>query len=173
MGDSGNEPVLSYVMQTLEYEWTQVKPPDFWTTVQVAKWPEFGPEATEMIAAESQERHFVLLWVDSVGAELFREENSDELSPFVRVWTVYVVKGASGDLQREMAHATATTQALYLGNPERIHPEYTGENDWGLWTRQAPGVPIKWRYPLVAGAYGIGFVWSAWDIAYRHPWPKG
>ena len=172
MTTSGTEPVLNFVMKTVESEWTKVQPPTYWTTVKDAGWPTFGPDAEEMIAADSPERHFVRFWVDSVGQNAFAEENVGYLYPFVRVWTCYVVKG-SADLQEEMAMATATMQALYLGNPDRVNPEYTGTNTWGLFTRQSPGVPIQWRYPKVGASYGIGFVWGAFDIGYQHPWPKG
>lgn len=170
MGTSGNEPVIDYIAETIEWEWTQVAPPNFWTTVKVAKWPSFGPDATEMIAqAESTERHYVLLWGDDIGISPFREENNDELSLFYRVWTCYVVKD-SVDLQRQMRRAAATTFALYLGNPDRRRSDYSGDNNWGLHTRL---FRMSLKYPQIAGSYGVGFVWSAWDISFRSPWPMG
>jgi hypothetical protein len=136
----------------------------------VAKWPSFGPEAVENIAqAESTERHYVLMWADDIGVSSFREENSDELTLYYRIWTCYVVK-EQVELQRQMRAAAATTMALFMGNPDRTRSDFTGPNDWGLHTSL---VKMSFRYPQLAGSYGVGFVWSGWDISFRSPWPKG
>lgn len=155
-------------MQTIEAEWRRVQPPDFYTTVKDATWPSFGPDddAIELLLGDSGDPHFVRFWIDGIGDNAFREENNAERSPFIQVWTAYVVK-SSKELQRQMALATYTMKQLYLGNEERNHPEYTGQNTWGLFTAQTPGVPIRWRYPRVAGGYGIGIVWGSFDVGYR------
>lgn len=159
-------------MDTLEAEWKRVRPPNFWTTVREAAWPPFEFDATDRIATFSQEKHYVLLFQDEVGDNAFAEQNSGYLNPFLRVLTCYVVK-ESADLQRQAARAAVTMQALYLGNPDRVNPDYTGSNDWGLMTIQTPGTRIRIRRPMVAGDYGVSFVWGSFDVGYRHPWPKG
>ena len=42
MGTSGFESAISYVQARIAEEWRAVAPPDFFTTVRDADWPNFG-----------------------------------------------------------------------------------------------------------------------------------
>jgi len=165
------EPNLAFIMETLKMEFSLIQPPDFFTTLRDVDWPEFPDEAIDMVAA-SESQHSVRLWAPFHGGEGSRQENSSELSPIASITCGWVVKGTS-EVQRQMALATADVQHLMQDNPARDRPGYSGPNTWGLFTRKTPGTRIQWEIPKVAQSYGIGIVWSFWDVEYRHPMPMG
>ena len=176
MSESGFEAALSYVMNRVEEDWRTVAPPTYFTTVRDAGWANFGPpkdeDHSDKLVSDSTDDHFVRLWVEAVYPEGFKQDNVGELSPIVKVSTITVVR-APNNLQRQMAAACTTQIAVYLGNPDRLDPNYAGQNTTGLFTSLDPSWGIRWRYPTVAGAYGVGLVWGMWNVGYIHPWPKG
>ena len=177
MGASGFEAALAYVLDRVDQEWKAVAPPNFFTTVRDSDFPNFGPPEgpsdADTLISDSTEDHFVRHWVEAVFPEGFKEDNVGELSPIVKVSSVYVVR-APNKLQRQMTAATTTMMALYLGNPDRGDTEnYSGQNTTGLFTTLDRSWGIRWRYPKHAGAGGAGLVWGMWNIGYIHPWPKG
>jgi len=159
------------MMEALEAQWRRVQPPTYFTQVGAVSWPAFPPDATELVCL-SDVAEAVLLWVDSTTRNGRREDNSAELSPVKKILTAQVFKDTT-DLQKQMALGEADLIHVMEGDPMRNHPDYTGANTWGLLTRQAQGSAIEWQMPKGTQSYGIGIVWSLWDVEYRHPFPAG
>jgi len=163
---------FAYIMESLEAEWRTVQPPTYFTSVRDAKWPTFPPEATESLTA-TDVAHSVFLWKDRTKRRGSRQENNVELSPVAKVLIAQVLKDTV-DVQRQMALAEADLIHLMEANPARNHVDNpAGPNNWGLFTRQAAEADIEWMMPKDAQSYGIGIVWSLWDVEYRHPLPMG
>jgi hypothetical protein len=176
VSESGSDANIVQMMDVVERRAKNIKPPDYWTSVAAAGWPNFVVDPTNEtdVARLLQEQdHSFLFWGDSVAREFFREENTAELSPGFHVLACYVIK-ASADLQREMGRATTDMINFFTNNPDWTDSDYSGQNTWGNGTNfPAGGTRIQWYFPQVAGSYGAGIIYGVAEIGVRFPWPKG
>ncbi len=166
------EPNLSYLQEVLKAKAARIQPPDYWLTIRDAGFPNFGGDKILQLLGDGDESTFLRFWIRNIPLQGSRQRNNAELSPVARVITAMVFKGQH-ELQRQMAHGTADTINLMMGDGAHAHPEYAGENTWGLFTRQTQNTEMSWEYPELAGVNGVGIVWGSWDVEFRHPLPKG
>jgi len=166
-------PAEAFVAETLEQEFKLIQPQNFWTTVRDAAWPSYpaviGPPSALLpnpAMLESEEQHSVRLWSPMDGMGTSRPQNNVELTIAMNVLVAWVVKDKP-NLARQIFFARADMRNLMQGNKERMRPNYTGQNDWGLTTLGVGTLVTDYLDD------GIAVVWGTWSVEFRFKLPKG
>jgi hypothetical protein len=167
----GGEPEGAYLAETLEIEFRQVQPPDFFTSVKNVEWPDWGAfigkdySEVNPKLLEVEAQHSVWMWVAGESVGVSREENIAQFTNALQVRVAWVVKSPK-EVRRQILLAMADLRHVMEGNSGRVRPGYTGPNTYTFTTQRAV-IEIENVSP------GLAIIWSIWPIEYGSPFPAG
>lgn len=161
----GAVPNVVYVVKAVRAEFERVSTATgYWTDVATVDQPSYPQDAIDAVFAEKSPA--ILIWPDY---EEQRSESTSAIHPVLRLFVIGTAKRDRG-LQDMLMNLATDIRRVMLMNPSRDHPDNTGANTWGRYTRQA-GV-IDYRFRRVEGQ-SCGAVLTSWDIEYNHTMAKG
>jgi hypothetical protein len=162
----GELPNDGYTLRSLVADLERIrKSNNFWTDVDVVDLPDYDPkDEGEWLKVDQASVH---VWIDS-DLQVSERENSGDYRPTLRVLVLGVLKVDQG-LQIALIGLKTDVRRVLLENASRDFPGLSVPNTWGIYTRQAPGFEIDYRYhPDRTGSF-----LSMWDIDYQSPFAKG
>lgn len=144
-----------------------IKRPAYQTEVRTVEFPTHKPDDLDRCVAH--EAPSLLCWVDKIAPI---SENSSEIRFDLRVLVIGVIKGRE-EIQLAVVSLSQDLTRCVYANPRRHWPgREDQQNTWGLFSKQAPGFNIEFRYHDVAGK-GVASFLSMWDLQYRFPLSTG
>lgn len=167
-------PFEAFIAETLALEFKAIQPPDYWTTVRDAQWPDYpaviGDNPSDLkvnpAALASQEMHSVRLWSPRSGLGTSREQNNAELTIGMRLLICWVIK-CSKDIARQIFLARSDIRTLMFVNAGRDRPGYAGANNWGLTVFEESPIDTDHLDP------GLAVLWGSYIVESRAPIHKG